>query len=120
MLIAGFALTLVVLGSNARVRAQGDTNAAYAGNVENGKRLYVSTGCYGCHNYNGSGGRAGARLSQTKLTASGLINYVRRPRQMPPYSTKVLSDREATDIWAYIRTFPEPPPVANIPILNLD
>jgi hypothetical protein len=37
---------------------------------------------------------------------------------MPAYSEKVLSDKEAMDIWAYIKTFPDPPPLSSIPILN--
>jgi mono/diheme cytochrome c family protein len=116
-----FALALVVvLGAAGRTGAQTNGNAGYTGDVENGKRLFVADGCYQCHNYNGSGGRSGARLSQTKLNPAGLISYIRRPRTMPAYSTKVLSDREATDIWAYIKTFPEPPPVKSIAILNLD
>lgn len=120
IIFVALVLTVIVLGSGGKARAQGNGSAAYAGDVENGKRLFVADGCYQCHNYNGSGGRAGARLSQTKLTAAGLIAYVRKPRTMPAYSPKVLSDREATDMWAYIKTFPEPPPVKSIPILNLD
>ena len=92
--------------------------AQNTGDPENGKRLFVADGCWQCHNYNGSGGRQGARLAQTKLSAQGLINYIRKPRTMPAYSAKVLSDKEATDIWAYIRTFPDPPPLSSIAILN--
>jgi mono/diheme cytochrome c family protein len=120
LIFIAVALAVVVLGSSGKARAQTNGSAAYTGDVENGKRLFVADGCYQCHNYNGSGGRAGARLSQTKLTAAGLIAYVRKPRTMPAYSTKVLSDQEATDLWAYIKTFPEPPPVKSIPLLNLD
>ena len=92
--------------------------AQNAGDPENGKRLFVADGCWQCHNYNGSGGRQGARLAQTKLTTQGFITYIRKPRTMPAYSAKVLSDKEATDIWAYIRTFPDPPPLSSIAILN--
>jgi mono/diheme cytochrome c family protein len=108
---------VIIARSSGKVGAQTNGNTA---DIENGKRLYVSYGCYQCHNYNGAGGRSGPRLSQTKLTAPGLISYIRRPRTMPAYSDKVISDREATDVWAYIKTFPEPPPVKSIPLLNLD
>ncbi len=120
LVLGGLVLALIVLGSSGNAGAQTNGNAAYAGNVENGKRFFVRNGCCECHNYNGSGGRQGARLSQTKLTATGLINYIRKPRTMPAYSAKVMSDQEATDVWAYIKTFPEPPPVNSIAILNLD
>ena len=117
---AALILVLLALGSRGEVQAQTSGNAAYAGNIENGKRLFEVVGCWQCHNYNGSGGRAGARLSQTRMTAAGLVNYIRKPRQMPAYSVKVLPDREAMDIAAYIKAFPEPPPVKDIPLLNLD
>lgn len=120
LIFVTLALTLIILASGGKVRAQTSGDTAYAGDIENGKRLFVTNGCYQCHNYNASGGRAGARLSQTKLTAAALISYIRRPRTMPAYSVKVMSDREATDVWAYIKTFPEPPPVKSIPLLNLD
>jgi mono/diheme cytochrome c family protein len=105
-------LIVLILAAAAIARAQN------TGDPENGKRLFLADGCWQCHNYNGSGGRQGARLAQTKLTAQGLITYIRKPRTMPPYSEKVLSDKEATDIWAYIKTFPDPPPLSSIPILN--
>ena len=105
-------LVFLLLAGAAMARAQN------TGDPENGKRLFLTDGCWQCHNYNGSGGRQGARLAQTKLSAQGLINYIRKPRTMPAYSAKVLSDKEATDIWAYIKTFPDPPPLSSIAILN--
>jgi mono/diheme cytochrome c family protein len=90
----------------------------YAQNVENGKMLFVRNGCWQCHNYNGSGGRQGVRLAQIKLTAQGFVNYVRKPRQMPPYSPKIMTDQELLDVYAYIKSFPEPPPLSSVPILN--
>jgi mono/diheme cytochrome c family protein len=105
-------LIVLILAAAAIARAQN------TGDPENGKKLFLADGCWQCHNYNGSGGRQGARLAQTKLTAQGLITYIRKPRTMPAYSEKVLSDKEATDIWAYIKTFPDPPPLSSIAILN--
>ena len=96
------------------------TAAAPAASVDHGKQLFVANGCWTCHNYNGSGGRQGPRLSQTKLTSAAFIAQLRKPRQMPPYSAKVMSDQDVTDVWNYIKTFPPPPPVDSIPLLNLD
>ena len=39
------------------------------------------------------------RMNATQFTA-----YVRNPARMPPYSTKVLTDAQVTDIYAYIQT----------------
>jgi mono/diheme cytochrome c family protein len=89
-----------------------------AGNAENGKRLFVRDGCYECHGYAGQGG-AGARIAPKVLPAAAFIAYVRHPAgAMPPYTAKVASDADLTDIRAYLATIPEPPPLKNIPILN--
>ena len=37
---------------------------------------------------------------------------------MPPYTSKVASDADLTDIRAYLATMPEAPPLKSIPILN--
>jgi mono/diheme cytochrome c family protein len=91
---------------------------AQDGNVANGKRLYLKDGCYECHGYAGQGG-AGARLAPHVLSAANLIKYVRHPAgAMPPYTAKVVSDAELTDIRAFLASLPEPPPLKSIPILN--
>jgi mono/diheme cytochrome c family protein len=90
------------------------------GDAPNGKRLYLKNGCYQCHGQSGQGGLAGARLAQTKLTQAAFLAYLRNPAPggMPPYRAQVMSDKELADIWAYIKTFPDPPPVKSIPLLN--
>jgi cytochrome c1 len=37
---------------------------------------------------------------------------------MPPYTKKVASDQELGDIYAYLQSIPEPPPVKSIPLLS--
>jgi mono/diheme cytochrome c family protein len=90
------------------------------GNVDNGKRLFLKNGCYECHGYSGQGGAAGARLAQTKLSLATFTAFVRNPAPggMPPYRAKIMSDQELADVYAYIKTFPEPPPLSSIPLLN--
>jgi mono/diheme cytochrome c family protein len=90
-----------------------------SGNAENGKRLFLRDGCWECHGYAGQGGRDGARIAATALSAPALIRYVRRPAgAMPAYIDKIISDQELTDIWAYLKTLPGPKPVKDIPLLN--
>jgi ubiquinol-cytochrome c reductase cytochrome c subunit len=92
--------------------------APAAGNVENGKRLFLKDGCYECHGYAGQGG-AGARLAPKVMSTANFIKYVRHPAgAMPPYTSKVATDAELADIRAYLATMPEPPPLKSIPILN--
>jgi mono/diheme cytochrome c family protein len=104
----------------AAAAAQTKSGAALTGNTDNGKRLFLKNACYQCHGLAGQGGLAGARLAQTKLAQAAFIAYVRNPAPggMPPYRAKVMSDQELADVWAYIKTFPEPPVASSIPILN--
>jgi mono/diheme cytochrome c family protein len=90
------------------------------GDSANGKRLFMRNGCYQCHGTVGQGGLAGPRLAQTKLTRDGFSSYVRNPRpsNMPPYRSKVMTDQELADVYAYIQSVPPPVPLADIPILG--
>ena len=91
----------------------------FAANADNGKRLFVKDGCYQCHGYQGQGGAAGARLAPRPIVLAALTAYVRHPTgQMPPYTSKVLSDADLADIHAYLSSIPAPPPVKDIPLLN--
>jgi mono/diheme cytochrome c family protein len=94
--------------------------ASAQNNVDNGKRLFLKNGCYECHGYGGQGGAAGARLAQTKLPLAAFTAFVRNPAPggMPPYRSKIMTDQELADVFTYIKTFPEPPPVSSIPLLN--
>jgi len=92
---------------------------AQTGNAGNGKQLYTKYGCYQCHGREGQGGVAGARLAPRPIAVQALILYVRHPAgQMPPYTSKVVSDEDLTDIHAFLKTIPAPPPAKSIPLLN--
>src|SRR5262245_53426767 len=89
---------------------------ASTGNAQAGKDLYLRYSCYACHSYDGHGG-AGARLVPMRMTVERFSTYVRNPRQMPPYSTKLLSEAQMADIWAYIKSLPVSPEAKDIPLL---
>ena len=90
-----------------------------AGNAENGKRLFVKYGCYTCHGYQGQGGAAGAKLAPKPIATAALIAYVRHPSgSMPPFTAKVVTDAELTDIHAFLASVPAPPAAKDIPLLN--
>ena len=94
-------------------------SAPAEGNADNGKRLFTKLGCYTCHGYQGQGGAAGAKLAPQPIATRALIAYVRHPRgSMPPFTSKVVSDAELTDVHAFLASVPAPPPVKNIPQLN--
>jgi hypothetical protein len=94
------------------------------GDVERGREFYRTYGCYQCHLYSGAGYRGapgGARIVPMELTREAFTNYLRNPRMprfMPPYTTAVLPDLEARDIYAYLRSLPVPPEAEDLPLLR--
>lgn len=90
-----------------------------AGNADNGKKVFERMLCSACHGHEGQGGGAGPRIGVKPPAVSVLIAYVRHPGgSMPPFSTKVISDQELTDIRAYLASRPAPLPLKEIPLLN--
>ena len=91
-----------------------------SGNAENGKKLFVKYGCYECHGREAQGGGiSGPRLAPNPDPLSVILTYVRHPLgEMPPFTEKVVSDKELADIYAFLKSQPQPPPVNSIPILK--
>ncbi len=100
-----------------------------SGNAANGKALYFAHACYSCHGYNGETGRAFVgNWSSNLATEENFIRFLRAranvaPVQpstsMPNFPENALSDRQAKDIYGYIRTFKSnAPELKNIPALN--
>lgn len=89
------------------------------GNAESGRRAYLSHFCHACHGTVGQGTRDGVRLAPNPPAIATIVAYVRRPSgQMPPYTSRVISDQELANIYAFLRTIPAPPPTSSIPLLN--
>ena len=99
--------------------AQTPASSPAAGNAENGKKLFVTYLCWSCHGSSGRAGGAAPPITPSTRSAEDLIKYVRKPRgAMPPYTSKSISERELTDIAAYLRTIPRDPDLKTIPLLN--
>jgi ubiquinol-cytochrome c reductase cytochrome c subunit len=116
--------TLLILAPS-HARAQSSNPAqkaapASAGNIENGKKLFTSYGCYECHGHHAEGSSAaGPRIGPNPISLSALIKYVRQPAgQMPPYTSKVVSDAELADIHAFLQSLPQPPKADALPALK--
>jgi mono/diheme cytochrome c family protein len=90
------------------------------GNVEEGRKIYMSHGCYQCHGFEGQGSAAtGPRLGPRPAPYPYFSSYVRKPALlMPPYTAKVLSDQDIAHIYAFLRARAEPPPVESIDLLR--
>src|SRR6187401_1611115 len=106
-------------GQQAAPAPQQQNANAPAGNAANGRKLFVSFGCYQCHGYEAQGGSAGPRLAPRPIAYAQLMKYVRHPTgEMPPFTEKIVKDSELTDIYAFLRAQPAPPDVDKIPLLK--
>jgi ubiquinol-cytochrome c reductase cytochrome c subunit len=83
---------------------------APAGTVGNGRKLYVKNGCAACHGLEGQGApTSGPRIGPNPLPLAAFIKYIRSPKnQMPPYTGKVMSDQELTDVRAFLAARSKP------------
>ena len=87
----------------------------------NGRRLFVKDGCYECHGYLGQGSTStgGTRLGPPQIPLSAFLSYVREPTgQMPPYTAKVISNEDLSEIYNFLKSVPPPPPLKSISILS--
>jgi mono/diheme cytochrome c family protein len=88
------------------------------GDGANGKALYASMGCGSCHGYEGQGSRDGPKLNPPPAFEVTLLQ-LRQPRDlMPPYREAILSDKQAADLFTYMTSFPKPPDVKAIRLLQ--
>jgi cytochrome c553 len=108
LLLVAFVLA-AAFASHAQAPARPAT-AAPAGNADEGKKLYASVGCYQCHGYEAQGSNAtGPRLGPRPMAFAAFSRYVRQPSgQMPLYTAKVVSDSDLANIYAFVRSRPEP------------
>lgn len=89
-----------------------------AQDAERGRALFDANGCYQCHGYAGQGGAA-PRIAPSPYPFEAFAQLVRRPaNEMPAYAPSVLSDAVLQAIYRYVRSLPEPAPVADIPALR--
>jgi mono/diheme cytochrome c family protein len=114
---------LLVAGSSTMAQSAVPSSKAgetQSGNAEDGKKLFVKYGCYECHGREAQGGGLnGPRLAPDPVPFSVVLSYVRRPLgEMPPYTDKVVSDKDLADMYAFLQSRPQPPSARTIPILK--
>jgi mono/diheme cytochrome c family protein len=100
------------------------------GNAVTGKKLYYDHACYSCHGFNGETGArpfvpnwpanlATERSFMAFLRGRANVAPVQPSTSMPNYPVESVSDAQAKDIYAYIRSFKSAqPPVEKIPVMN--
>ena len=114
-----FAWSIAVASAAQQAAPPAQQQNAPAGNAANGRKLFVSFGCYQCHGYEAQGGAAGPRLAPRPIAYAQFMKYVRHPtNEMPPFTEKTVKDAELTDIYAFLRAQPAPPDVDKILLLK--
>jgi ubiquinol-cytochrome c reductase cytochrome c subunit len=103
--LAGVALLATTAGAQAPAPA---TPAAPSGDAAAGRKIYAKVGCNSCHGNEGQGAQpTGPRLAPNPSPFAAFSAYVRTPRaNMPPYTAKVLTDKDLADIHAFLRAQP--------------
>ena len=111
---------LTLLAGLLQATAQQPATPPPAGNARAGQALLMKIGCYQCHGNEGQGGAAGPRIGRSPmLPFRNFAAYVRAPRgEMPPYTAKVLAEKDLADIYAYLASLPPSPAVESIPLLK--
>ena len=119
------ALALSILGAGRPASAQNAAPSPQdtpAGDATNGKRMYLAVGCFTCHGRAGQGGNfnyPAPALAQSPLPVEVLKIFLRvGPNDMPAYAESVLSDKDAADIYAFVRSLPGRRSAKDVPLLN--
>jgi ubiquinol-cytochrome c reductase cytochrome c subunit len=97
-------------------------NPAFAaGDAARGKLQVVKHGCWQCHGFRGQGSVAssgGKVLAPDPLPWEAFSAFVRSTnRAMPPFSEKILPNRDLEDIYAYLQSVPKTADYKSIPLL---
>jgi ubiquinol-cytochrome c reductase cytochrome c subunit len=92
-----------------------------AADVERGRQLFMSVGCYSCHGTVGQGGErsAGPRIAPDPMPLEALKVFVRNPPEgMPRFDARFLSDGQVEDIHRYLSSIPKGRSAKDIPLLQ--
>ena len=93
-----------------------------AGDAANGKQVYLKLRCFTCHGRAGQGGAfnyPAPALAAIELPVEAFQAFLREPpNDMPAFSTAVLSDQDAADLWTWLHSLPGRKPAKDFPLLN--
>ena len=103
--------------------------SSLSSDIDEGKKLYLNQGCYGCHGYNGTGryplaGDVSGIMTNKDLFITFLrlradINPINPSNNMPNYRKSMIDDKEAELLYDYINTFEDNPlKLEDIPVLK--
>jgi len=115
--VAGAALLVLGLVSQPTQAGEQESASVPEGDIEQGKELFMTIGCYACHGIEGQGGFGGPKLGPDPMAFPAFVRYVRAPvGTMPPYTETLLPDeQDLADIHAYLRARSGPAPLSVLP-----
>ncbi len=118
--ISAFMILASVNSGAQNLKSTPKANASPAGDAVRGKLIYSSHGCYECHGGQGQGSTlSGPRVGPDPVPFPVFLAYLRQPAgQMPPYSTKIISDADLANIYAFLASLPKPASAQSIRLLN--
>jgi mono/diheme cytochrome c family protein len=81
-----------------------DTGAATEGDAANGKKVFASAGCGGCHTFSaaGSTGTVGPNLDDASVEVDAAVQQVKNGGGGMPAFGDRLSDQEIADVAAFV------------------
>ena len=136
LLVAGVLLaatSVFAAAQSAKAKDEGDASkgghastGSMVGDPARGKELFVKDGCYECHGYLGQGGSySGVRLAPDPLPWQAIAAFIRNPpglnpaaltdSMMPPYSSKLVPDKDVQDIYAFLKSVPPAKDIKGVP-----
>jgi mono/diheme cytochrome c family protein len=76
-----------------------------AGNPENGQKWYKMNNCNSCHGETGNGGR-GPNVAGIDMSFGSFVKKLRKKDApiMPPYPETKISEQDAADIYAFLKS----------------
>ncbi len=116
-------------GRGRRSAEQSAADESCDGRSSSRQELYYAYSCYACHGYDGETGARAFVGNWGHLASEEIfIRFLReradvapenKSTMMPNFAESTLPDKQAKDIYAYIRTFKSTaPPLKDIPTLN--
>jgi mono/diheme cytochrome c family protein len=76
-----------------------------ASSVANGKTVFASAGCIGCHGPQAQGTSLAPAIAPPPLELPAMIAYVRQPSgKMPPVADSTASDQQLADVFSYLQS----------------
>jgi mono/diheme cytochrome c family protein len=117
MVVAAIVAASMVVAAHSPAMAQ---DSAPSGNAKAGQQVYRAVGCWQCHGTQGQGGAVtGPRLATTALPYAAFLQQLRTPANaMPAYEPKILSNADAANIYAWLKSLPAAKSAQDIPLLS--